>query len=714
MKRKFNIKPLALVLSIVILIFSMPFSVFAVQQQTSANGTSEIPYNSYTYWVDYNTSEKTPAYSKPAYRVKEVVMAADLGADSNSAFNDVATDDANNTYILDSGNSRIYILNKDYSFATTLQNFTYNGEAVTFNGANGIFVDKSGLIYVADTDNARVLIMNNTGVIQKLLLLPESDLIPNGFEYKPVKVAVDSNGYIYIACDGSYYGAILYSPETEFLGFYGANTVKASITDVITSLWKRLTSNDIKRAADEISLPYTFTDIVVGPDNFMYTSTGRSGEDIIQHGQICMLNPGGKEVLGASGVNFADYSVGSLKRQRQIQDLSGLVVDDDGFFYTFDITYGRVFWYDQDCNLISVFGGSFGDGNQQGTFYLPSGIDINNTDIVVSDSLKNSLTVFEITEYGQTVREAQLITLSGDFAAAKTQWESVIKEDMNCQLAYRGLAKAYYDLGENEKAMEYAKMGVDRETYAKAFELRRTEIIEDNFYLIALLLVLIIALVVVLVVQKRKKGIVLIKNARFKTALSSVAHPAESFRLVKEKNEGSVIISTVILVLFYVITVLNDTMGGFAFTVFDSANYNAIYVLMSTVGLVFLWTSANWLVCTLTGGIGKVKEIFVVTCYSLIPIVFARALRLILTHILTPKEGAFLDIFVIACVLYAAFMLIIGIMRVHDYEFGKFVATTIFTVIGMIIIVFLLFLVFMIAQQAFGWIETVYVEIRYR
>ena len=45
-----------------------------------------------------------------------------------------------------------------------------------------------------------------------------------------------------------------------------------------------------------------------------------------------------------------------------------------------------------------------------------------------------------------------------------------------------------------------------------------------------------------------------------------------------------------ILALFYVITVVNDTMGGFAFTVFDSESYNAIYVFLSTVGLVILWT----------------------------------------------------------------------------------------------------------------------------
>ena len=63
----------------------------------------------------------------------------------------------------------------------------------------------------------------------------------------------------------------------EFLGFFGANTVKASVTDVIKKLWKKLTSNDIKRAADEISLPYTFTDMAVDANDFIYRNRPQRG-----------------------------------------------------------------------------------------------------------------------------------------------------------------------------------------------------------------------------------------------------------------------------------------------------------------------------------------------------------------------------------------------------------------------------------------------------
>lgn len=698
---------------IIISCLSFSFTASAVQQDTGSAQSNEVPYQSYTYWVDYNTSEKTPVYSKPMYEVYDVLSAKYLGADGDSRFNDVTADTHGNIYILDSGNSRIYILDKNYKLSDVLQDIIYNGEKIEFVDALGIFVDNEGLIYIADTENQRVLVINKNGIVQKLLLLPDSELIPTSFNYRPVKVAVDSKGYTYIASDGSYYGAILYSPEMEFLGFYGANTVKSTALDVISNLWKRLTSNDIKRAADELKLPFAFSDMVLGPDDFVYTTTG-SGSNDVQVGQLCILNPGGKDVLGKSTANFADYSYGTYQYTKQYQNLSRLDVDENGFIYALDMTYGRIFWYDSECNLFSVFGGSLGPGDKKGTFSLASAIALKGTDVLVTDSKKNTLTIFKLTEFGGLVRNAQITTVQGDFAAGKEAFEEAIKLDTNCQIAYRGLAKAYYDLGDNTKAMEYAKLGVDRDTYAKAFKLSRTELLEKNFGWIFLGLFVIIALIVFIKVKSKGKERVFVINSKLKTALSSVVHPNESFRLVKEKGEGSVIISVVLLALFYIVTVLNDTVGGFAFTVFDSENYNAFYVLMSTVGFALLWVISNWLVCTLAGGIGKMDEILSVTSYSLIPIIFARAVNLVLTHVLVPDEGAFLNIFMVVCTGYALFMLIIGMMKIHDYEFGKFIATTIFTLVGILIIVFLLFLLFMLTQQVMAWINTVYTEIRYR
>ena len=94
------IKTFIATVSILCLFFSV--SVSAVQQETGSAQSNEVPYQSYTYWVDYNTSEKTPVYSKPMYDVYDVLSSKYLGADDESRLNDVTTDKDGNVYILDS------------------------------------------------------------------------------------------------------------------------------------------------------------------------------------------------------------------------------------------------------------------------------------------------------------------------------------------------------------------------------------------------------------------------------------------------------------------------------------------------------------------------------------------------------------------------------------------------------------------------------------
>ena len=552
--------------------------------------------------------------------------------------------------------------------------------------------------------------MNSKGKVSDCLTLPESKLIPSDFNYSPQKIAVDSRDYLYISSDGSYYGALVYSPTMEFLGFYGANTVAVSVGDVVKNFINNIFSTDEKRAASVRALPYQFTDFAVGPNDFIYTVTSTSGAETAT-GQVKRLNPGGKDVLGKEDYNFADESTRVAKPEM----LKAIDVDKDGFFYVLESgSVNRVFWYDNESNLICVFGGTAGNQPQKGTVALGGAIAINGTDVLVSDPVNKNVTVYSITDYGNIVRTAQNDTLNDDFEKTVEDWNKVIKADVNNQLAYRGLAKAYYTMGDYSRALEYSRLGADRETYSDAFVKIRTAFLEKWFTPGILGIVAVLAALAWFLHFKKKKEIILIKNQKVKNMLSSVFHPFDSFRLVKEKNMGSLTCATVLLALFYLVTAVSDVAAGYAFNQFDASSYNSFFVLLRTAALVALFVISNWLVCVLMGGIGKLKEIYIVTCYALIPTVFSTIFGLALTHVLSPDEYVFVTIFETICTAYTFIIIAVGIMKVHDFEFGKFILTTFVTAIAMLIIVFLIFLVFMLAQQVFGWIGTVFTEIKYR
>lgn len=705
-------KILVTVIITLILALVLGIQSFALSEPKSSSESNQVPFESYTYWVDSKSQGKQAVYSKPMYSVDRVVDGSAIGMAPFSSIDDICCDENNNTYILNGTDSQVLVFDKDYNFINKITSFLYNGESLTFKGAQGIIV-KEDKIYVADTLNARVIISNLNGVVEKVLTLPDSRLIPDGFDYKPIKVAVDTTNTVYVASDGSYYGAIVYSPENEFMGFYGANTVPASISSVINTIFDKLFSNDVKKGSTVLSLPYQINDLVVGPDDFIYTaSTGNSSG--YSKGQVHVLSPGGSDIIGKDSFNFADLKVTNYKQKSQFQSIGSIDVDKDGFFYILDFRYGRVFWYDKNCNLLSVFGGSVGNGTQKGTFINPVAVAINGNDVLVADNSGKSFTVFSMTEYGALVRNAQLKTLKGEFESVESDWKEISNQDANSQLAYCGLAKIELSKKNYKLAMQYSKLANDRETYAKAFEGQRSKFALKWFGLILASIILVIVLLIWFFSYKKKENLKFIKNEKIIILKESVFHPFKSFGTIKEKNMSSPFIATVLLLLFYIVSAVSDVSFGFAYNSFDANTYNSFYMFLRTIGLVMLWVISNWLVCVLLGGIGKLKEIYTVTCYSLIPIIFSTLLGMILSHILVPDEFVFVTLFSSVCLFYSFFLIAVGTMKVHDYSFGKFIGTTLLSIISMMIILFLIFLIFLLAQQVYAWVVIVVGEISLR
>lgn len=129
---------------------------------------------------------------------------------------DIAVDTARRVYVVDQGNHRVLIFN---NLADTLadkvlgqRNFTskaINGGAgtsrMTLYRPNGIAVDVTGRVYVADRHNHRVLIFNNLADTLADMVLGQRNFSGNGsgtsstgLSY-PRGVAVDAAGRVYVA-----------------------------------------------------------------------------------------------------------------------------------------------------------------------------------------------------------------------------------------------------------------------------------------------------------------------------------------------------------------------------------------------------------------------------------------------------------------------------------------------------------------------------------
>ncbi len=715
-----------------------------------------------TIWVS-STNKKESVYARPMFDTNKFLFWAQMKyADGTriekpSNLTDIYAIDGK-IYLLDGGTSRIIVMDEDYTVLKEIKEITLlDGSKAKFYGARGVLVEKDGTMYIShtggitttddsedaetdeevtaaqDTQNTEghVYITDNNGkALCEPLVKPESEMWPEDLHFKPEKVVRDKLGYIYILCTGSFYGAAMYKPvETasgtpnyEFKGFFGANVTTTNALEAVNNIWNMLFTNAEKLARSRQKLPFTFVDMELGADGYLYTCTGTTGSENTAKGAIRRLNPTGKNILidksTGEAVNSSDLIFGTEetvkdKGKVMAHDMRSITIDANNYIYILDIKYGKIYMYDVECNMLNSFGGGMQESTQSGTFRNAVALTSMNGTIYVIDSKKTGIVSFTINEYGKMVQQAQTLTMNGDYEKAMPIWEEVLKLDRNSMVAYRGLAKAYLLEGDYEKAMEYARLGFDRATYSSAYEYVRQGFLEKHFTLIFIGAIILVLAVVLLLKYKKKKNIKFIRNKKLKIALGTLLHPADTFYEIKRNNNGSVLIATLIIVVWYIFKIIGMS-SGFIFNTSDINDVNAWYALAQTFGLVFLFVLSNWLVCVLFEGKGKLKQIYVATCYALIPMVIQAIGYDILSNVLTLGEAQFLTILNYVCIVLTAVYLVMAIINIQEFTFGKFVFTTIVTLLAMILIIFLIFLVSILVQEAANFIKTAAMEVLYR
>lgn len=675
--------------------------------------SAEIPYYTHNYVVSDSYSAQP---LNAVYDVETVLNSGNLGIEAFGELNDICTDKNGDIYVLDGKASRIVIIDgKSYTVKNEIREIAMpDGTTARFEEAKGIYVHSDGMIYIADTKAERVLVCIGNSCVNEILL-PDSPLIPDDFMYHPIKVTVDSKGYTYVLSDGSYYGAILYAPSGKFLGFYGANSVKNTVTQFISKMWKKLTTTNAKRSASASRLPYQFTDLYADENNFIYTATGKTSQTL-QTGQIRQLSPGGANILESEDITFGDYYVATIDNKQLTPNIAGIAVDGSGFIYCYDVSYGRIYLYDKECYMLAAFGGGAGKGNQKGTFSAIGGLDLldGGNRIVAIDSHDLDITVFGVTEYGRLLKEADRLDINGDYDKTGGLCREILNRDGGNVSAYYILAKSAMQSKDYKAALEYSKKGMSKELYSQAFDYLRKDWLKANFNWLLGIVAIFAAAVAAVCVYMKKRRVVLIKNGDLKSVLSAPMHPAIVFGDIKRGKCGSVIAGTAVMAAFYITTILKTTSSGFLFRPLSQNSMNSLLVFARTIGFVVLWSVTNWAISTLFGGIGKLREIYLVITYSLFPVVIGNTVYIVFSHMLNLTEGEFLTIFLVFTELLAVFMVIVGSIIVHDISFGRFVGITLVTLLGMLIVIFIGILTVLLLQQAISFAGTIIREIFFR
>jgi len=722
----FKNKKLISVLAIVMMVvMASPLASFAASYSTytySVDGFASKSPDAYTPEIEINSTYMGLVTSKI---VKGVVTTEGKPIDDPR---DLFVDMDKNVYIADAANNRIVVLDEYYKLKFEIKEFV-NDQGVndSLNTPSGVYVTEEN-IFVADTENNRLVVFDREGLFLYIIPEPKDDVFPENSIYKPVALAVDTTGGIYVISSTTYMGVIALNSDGSFRGFIGAQKVTYDIMDII---WRRFQTAE-QRALTTQYVSTEYNNITIDDKGFVYVTTSSIAESNQQaaikskaadYSPVKKLNSSGNDIMKRNGFFGPGGEVDVMTMAFDANAATGpskiidVALGPEDTWSIIDEKRSRVYTYDSDGKMLFIFGDT---GMQLGNISSIEAIAYQGDKLLVLDKTRDSFTVYNRTEYGDILINALHNNNARRYDLAVDDWNSILQRNSNFDAAYVGIGKALYREGKWEDAMDMYKFAYDTENYANAFKMYRKDWVSQNIILIPIVVVVVILAIYFFMKWAGKVNAKAALTTGKRTFLQEVLfafhlifHPFDGFWDLKHEKRGSVRAGFFYIALAIVAFTYQAIGKSYMFN--PRGSYVTIVIqVTSLVVPLMLWVIANWCLTTLFDGEGSFKDIFIACSYSLTPIPIFIIPATIATHMLTSGEAGLVNLLVALTWVWVGMLIFFGMMVTHDYSLAKNILTSLGTIVGMAFIMFIMLLFTGLLSKMVGFVSSIYTEISYR
>lgn len=183
-----------------------------------------------------------------------------------------------------------------------------------------------------------------------------------------------------------------------------------------------------------------------------------------------------------------------------------------------------------------------------------------------------------------------------------------------------------------------------------------------------------------------------------------VFHPFDGFYEAKNRGRGSLPAATVLLCLYGILQCVKVQYTGFIMNLNHISRMNSVTIFISSLSVMLLFVISNWTTTTLFEGKGKLKHIYMVTCYSLLPMIFIDTIVVFASNFVIAEETVILTALSTMGMVWFCFLIVTGLCTIHEFSLAKTLVTLVVTAFAALIILFLGVLFLSLLEQMFQFL----------
>ncbi|MBO4899945.1 MAG: YIP1 family protein [Lachnospiraceae bacterium] len=184
-----------------------------------------------------------------------------------------------------------------------------------------------------------------------------------------------------------------------------------------------------------------------------------------------------------------------------------------------------------------------------------------------------------------------------------------------------------------------------------------------------------------------------------KFAFYCLTHPVDGFWDLTHERRGTYAAANTILIATLVVRLMKLRFTSFLFIQVYWEEANIFLYLASILFPLGLWVVGNWALTTLFDGKGKLGQVYMATCYGLLPYPVIQFPLMLLSNVVTVEEGQFYSVLSAISLIYAAILIVSAMGQIHEFSAGKNLLFTVASLFAMLVQVFILTIFFSMISQ---------------